>query len=88
MARHHPERAQARDRLARQAARELLQQQGLDVDSAIARARRRPELREVPAPPRTLVHRHLEALQMHGMSENTQKQMASARRRESSAALW
>ena len=67
MARPHPERAQARDRLARQAAHEIVRQPGLDVDSAVARARRLPELREVSAPSRSLVRRHLEALQMQAL---------------------
>ncbi|MAJ45874.1 MAG: hypothetical protein CBC35_00970 [Planctomycetes bacterium TMED75] len=67
MARPHSERPFERDRLARQAAQEILRQPGLDVDSALARARRLPELRAVPAPSRSRVHRHLEALQMQAL---------------------
>ena len=67
MGRPHPERAHARDRLARQAAQEIVRQPGLDLESALARARRLPELREVPPPSRSLIHRHLEALQMQAL---------------------
>ena len=66
---HVPDRGEARDRLARQAARELASTPGLDHASAIARARRIPALADAPSPSRSQVSRHLEALQLQGLGE-------------------
>ncbi|MEC8558692.1 MAG: hypothetical protein VXY94_01295 [Planctomycetota bacterium] len=66
---HVPDRAEARDRLARQAARELASTPGLDQASAIARARRHPALADAPSPTRSQVSRHLEALQLQALGE-------------------
>ena len=63
MSRRHPVRIEERDRLARDAARVLATDPGLDLEAAIARARRTSGLREASAPSRALVYRHVEALQ-------------------------
>ncbi|MEE2681896.1 MAG: hypothetical protein VX641_05940 [Planctomycetota bacterium] len=63
MSGRHPARDHDRDRLARVAARLLAADPGLGVDGAILRARRTAGLPQVQAPSRSLVHRHLEAVQ-------------------------
>ena len=71
MSGRHPGRTEDRDRLARGAANVLALDPRLDLEAAIVRARRTLGLREAPAPSRSLVYRHLEALQQATLGQRT-----------------